>query len=129
MSLVYCIRTRRKGKHLTFDEREDLEALVNKNNIAPRKEKMSQREMARRLGISPATISRELKRGKVVLRDSQWREVVSYSAIKAQNNYKKNASAKGAHLKIGKNYELAKKIEDYITKEKYSPYCTKSLAR
>ena len=50
MSLVYCIRTRRKGKHLTFDEREDLEALVNKNNIAPRKEKMSQRQMARRLG-------------------------------------------------------------------------------
>lgn len=124
MSLVYCIRTRRKGKHLTFDEREDIEALVNKNNAAPRKEKMSQRQMARRLGISPATISRELKRGKVVLRDSQWREVVSYSAIQAQNNYDEKASAKGVHLKIGKNYELAKKIGDCITKEKYSPYAT-----
>lgn len=99
MSLVYCIRTRRKGKHLTFDEREDIEALVNKNNAAPRKEKMSQRQMARRLGISPATISRELKRGKVILRDPQWREVVSYSAIQAQNNYDEKASAKGVHLR------------------------------
>src|SRR5690554_2014582 len=124
MSLVYCIRTRRKGKHLTFDEREDIEAIVNKNNAAPRKEKMSQRQMARRLGISPATIIRELKRGKVILRDSQWREVVSYSAIQAQNNYDEKASAKGVHLKIGKNYELAKKIGDCITKEKYSPYAT-----
>ncbi len=29
MSKVYCIRTRQKGKHITFDEREDLEAMVN----------------------------------------------------------------------------------------------------
>jgi len=25
MSQVYCIRSRRKGKHLTFEEREELE--------------------------------------------------------------------------------------------------------
>lgn len=122
MSLVYCIRTRRKGKHLTFDEREELEALVNKNNALPKVERMTQRQMAQRLGISPATMSRELKRGKVILRDSQWREVVSYSAMKAQDDYVEKASAKGPHLKIGKNYELAKKIEDCITKKKYSPY-------
>ena len=38
MSQVYCIRTRQKGKHLTFEEREELEALVNKNNALPKKE-------------------------------------------------------------------------------------------
>ena len=124
MSLVYCIRTRQKGKHLIFEEREEIEALVNKNNAAPKKERMSQRQMAKRLGISPATLSRELKRGQVVLRDYEWREMIRYSARKAQDDYYEKASAKGPQLKIGKNYELAKKIEDCIVEKKYSPYAT-----
>jgi len=36
MSQVYCIRTRREGKHLSFDEREELEMIVNKNNALPK---------------------------------------------------------------------------------------------
>lgn len=124
MSLVYCIRTRQKGKHLKFDEREELEAMVNQNNAAPKKDKMSQRKMAERMGVSPATLSRELKRGRVVLLDTHLREVISYSAMKAQDDYDKKASAKGPHLKIGKNYELAEKIEDYIVNDDYSPYAT-----
>lgn len=64
MSLVYCIRTRQKGKHLSFEEREELEAIVNKNNYRPKKDKISQRKMAERMGVSPATLSRELKREK-----------------------------------------------------------------
>jgi IS30 family transposase len=47
---------------------------------------MSQRQMAQRLGVSPATLSRELKRGRVVLIDTHLREVVSYSAMKAQDD-------------------------------------------
>jgi IS30 family transposase len=124
MSQVYCIRTRRKGKHLTFEEREELEAIVNRNNNQPKGKKLSQREMAERMGVSPATLSRELRRGKVRLLDTQWREVVSYSAIKAQEDYDIKASAKGPQLKIGKNKELAHKIEDYIVREDYSPYAT-----
>ena len=124
MSLVYCIRTRQKGKHLSFEEREELEAIVNKNNKRPKKDKMSQRQIAKRMGVSPATLSRELKRGKVILRDTEWREVSSYSAIKAQEDYDEKASAKGPHLKIGKNKQLAKKIENCIVEENYSPYAT-----
>ena len=124
MSLVYCIRTRKKGKHLTFEEREELEAIVNKNNAVPKKDKMSQRKIASRMGISPATLSRELKRGKVILRDTEWRDVVSYSAIKAQEDYDEKATAKGSHLKISNNYQLAKKIEDCIIEDKCSPYAT-----
>lgn len=122
MSHVYCIRSRRKGKHLTFEEREELEAIVTKNNKRAKKHKMSQRKIAKRMGVSPATLSRELKRGRVILRDSQWREVISYSAMKAQDDYDDKASAKGPQLKIGSNKELAKKIEDYIVDKKYSPY-------
>lgn len=124
MSLVYCIRTREKGKHLKFDEREDLEAMVNQNNAAPKKDKISQNKMAGRMGVSAATLSRELKRGKVILRDSLWREVISYSAVKAQDDYDEKASAKGPHLKIGKNKQLVEKIEDCIVKKSYSPYAT-----
>lgn len=124
MSLVYCIRTRQKGKHLKFDEREELEAMVNQNNAAPKKDKISQRKMAERIGVSPATLSRELKRGRVVLLDTHLRDVISYSAMKAQDDYDEKASAKGPHLKIGKNYELAQKIEDCIVKDDYSPYAT-----
>ncbi len=78
--------------------------------------------MAKRMGVSPATLSRELKRGRVILRDSEWREVVSYSAMKAQEDYDEKASAKGPDLKIGKNNELARKIEGYIVDKNYSPY-------
>ena len=123
MSQVYCIRTRQKGKHLTFEEREELEAIVNKNNKVPKKEKLSQRQIAKRMGVSPATLSRELRRGKVILRDTQWRDIVSYSSMKAQEDYEIKASAKGPHLKIGKNKKLVKKIEYYITKEKLLPIC------
>jgi len=124
MSKVYCIRTRQKRKHLTFDEREDLEAIVTKNNAAPKRGKMSQREIARRMGISSATASRELKRGRVVLLDSEFRDVISYSAMIAQDNYDKKASAKGPYLKIGYNHELAKKLEECIIEGQCSPYAT-----
>jgi len=124
MSQVYCIRSRRKGKHLTFEEREELEAIVSKNNKLPKNKRLSQRQIARMMGVSPATITRELKRGEIVVRDTHWREVISYSAMKAQDGYDKKASAKGPHLKIGNNHELVRKIEEYIVKEKYSPYAT-----
>jgi IS30 family transposase len=86
--------------------------------------RLSQRKMAERLGVSPATVNRELRRGKVILLDTYLREVVSYSAMKAQDDYEGKASAKGPQLKIGNNHKLAEKIEDYITEKKYSPYST-----
>ena len=124
MSKVYCIRTRQKGKHLTFEEREELEAIIQKNYKQPKKEKLSQRQIAKRMGVSPAALSRELKRGEIIIRDYEWRDVVSYSAIKAQDDYNEQATAKGPQLKIGKNYELAKKIEDCIIEDNFSPYAT-----
>jgi len=124
MSQVYCIRTRKKGKHLTFEEREELEAIVNKNNKLPKNKRLSKRQIALIMGVSPATISRELKRGEIIILDTHLREVISYSAMKAQDDYDKKASAKGPQLKIGNNHELVRKIEEYIVKERYSPYAT-----
>jgi len=56
MSQVYCIRSRRKGKHLTFEEREELEVIVNiNNNRLPKNQRLSERQIARIMGASPAT--------------------------------------------------------------------------
>ena len=114
MSQVYCIRRRRKGKHLTYTDRQELENLVKQNEKASKNKKKTQRELAFIMGISPATISRELKRGLVTLRDSQWCDYDSYSADVAQDDYDKKATHKGPGLKIGKDHALAKHIEQKI---------------
>ncbi len=121
MSQVYCIRRRKKRKHLTYVERQELEYLVKKNHAAPKKKQKTQNELATIIGVSPATMSRELKRGYVMLRDSEWRYYVSYSADIAQDDYDKKATNKGPDLKIGKDHALAKHIESKILEDKYSP--------
>lgn len=122
MSQVYCIRRRRKGKHLNYEDREELEAIIKQNQLAKKKDKLSQRKIAERLGVSAATINRELKRGKYIRRDSEFRDIVGYSADISQDIHDQKATAKGRKIKIGRNFELVEKIEDYIGVKKYSPY-------
>ena len=124
MSQIYCIRRRTKGKHLTYEDREELEAIIKQNNLANKADKLSQRKIAERMGVSPATINRELQRGKYIYRDSEYRQIEGYSADIAQNIHNEKATAKGRKLKIGSNFELVEKIEHYISEEKHSPYAT-----
>lgn len=121
MSQVYCIRRRKKGKHLNFEERQELEYLIKENEKLPKKAKRTQRELAKLLGVSAATINREYKRGRIILRDSQWRDYTGYSADVAQDDYDKKATKKGVPIKIGKDHALANHIEKKIINEKYSP--------
>ncbi len=121
MSQVYCIRRREKGKHLNYSERQELEYFVKKNHKSAKKDRKNQRKLAEMMGVSEATMSRELERGRVVLRDSQWREYASYSADVAQDDYDQKATHKGPGLKIGNDHALAQHIEDKILNEKYSP--------
>ena len=121
MSQVYCIRRRTKGKHLNYVERQELEYLVKKNEKASKKDKKTQEQLATIMGVSPATMSRELKRGRVVLRHSDWRDYESYSADVAQDDYDEKATHKGPNLKIGKDHKLAEHIEKKILGENYSP--------
>lgn len=124
MSHTYCIRRRQKGLHLTFEEREELEYIVTQNQRLKKSKRLTQRQIAERMGVSKATISRELKRGRVILIDSELREFVSYSAMVAQDDYDMNGTAKGAPMKIGANEALAERIEALIIDEGYSPYAT-----
>ncbi|MDD7733311.1 MAG: IS30 family transposase [Firmicutes bacterium] len=128
MSYVHSTRRRKKGTHLLFEEREELEYLVRRNQTLPKRKRLSQRAMAAYLGVSPSTICRELKRGFVQIRNSQWEEVSDYSAHIGQKRHDERARNKGPGLAIGKNRALAECLEAFIL-DHYSPYCALELAK
>ncbi len=92
----------RKGKHLTRDDRLQIEALRNYHLPA--------NEIALLLGRSKRTIEHELKRGKVEHRKSDWSMKTVYNAYRAQDVHDLCASLKGPQMKIDRN----RKIERYI---------------
>ena len=115
------IKNRPKGKHLTSIERGKIEAYLKQN--------MSKAEIAMNIGVSERTIYREIKRGKILLKDSQWKSYETYDAYFAQKKYEQNQSKKEGNIKIGKDHKLASYLEDLILEQKYSPYAAIELAR
>lgn len=113
----------RKGKHLTFTERLQIE-MARKQGLKPK-------EIAELLGKSIRTIYYELKRGtyehKTIVYDKYYggrigeRYEKRYSPDKAEQRYRQNLKAKGAPLKIGKDYELANYIENRIINDGLTP--------
>jgi IS30 family transposase len=118
----------RMGKHLNF-----IEGMSRVG--APT------RDIAAAVGRSVRTIQRELRRGRVKHRDSEYRDKWVYSAEYAQAAYEKNATAKGYDLKLGANYQLAEWIAEQIKKglspdvvaarlkgeEQFPSLCTKTI--
>lgn len=122
MTFIQCTTYRKKGKHLTFDERLTLEKLIKANGVKRKADKLSKMAIARQMGISRATLYRELKRGQVTLLDGQLREYVSYSAEIAEMDHTLQSSKKGPDLKIAAHHDVAEYIENQIINEKRSPY-------
>ncbi len=117
MGHIHHNKKRKKGKHLKFEDRQYIEYLVRK--AYPRKIKVS--FLVDAIGCSESTIRRELKRGKIKLRDYMWREYISYSAETAQQRYDYQASNKGPQLKVSNDYRFVEYVESKIIKGKYSP--------
>lgn len=115
------IKERKKGKHLTLSERGEIEGYVKLG--------LSIKEIALRIGVCTKTIQRELKRGLIELRNSDYTTRVEYAADVAQRRYKANQRAKQGYLKIGHNISLSNEIERLIVEEKYSPYAAMEKAR
>lgn len=115
------IRKRDKGKHLTSIERGKIEAYL--------KEGLTKSLIAEKIGVSERTIYREIKRGTIELKDSQWRNYEVYDATYAQDNYERKQSQKEGSLKIGKNHKLINYLEEMILKKKYSPYAAMEIAK
>ena len=103
-----------KYKHLNYIERTQIERWRNIEN-------KSCKEIARLLNKSVRTIQREIKRGLVIVKDSLWRDKNIYDADIAQRKYDYYIHSKGAEIKLGTDYELAKYIEDGIKIKKKSP--------
>ena len=114
MSQLHYIRKREAGQHLTIEDRKHLEYLYNENLKRPKKDKLNQKELAKILGWSEATLSRELKRGKVKQKNSMLEEYTAYSSVVAQKTVEKTWSNKGPSLKISNDHILAKIIENML---------------
>lgn len=85
------------------------------------KAKKSVSEIGALLQRDRRTIEREIKRGTVVQRDSQWCESEVYCADAGQRVAEEKQRNKGRPLKIGKDHALAAYLEEKIGGERYSP--------
>lgn len=101
-------------KHLTYSEKTMIERWYNR-------EKKSSIEIAYLLNKSERTIRREVKRGLVITKDSQWRDRIEYSADVSHENYLFNLRGKGQVIKLNRDYELVRYIEEQIKVYKKSP--------
>lgn len=113
---------KKKGtKDLTLTQRRDLEALLKAN--------VHKKQIAKQLGVCLATVYNEIKRGECMQKvytytdywgERHYKQVIAYSADKAEYNYRLNQSAHGAPLKIGNDFELIREIENRVLNEKIS---------
>lgn len=96
-----------KGKHLTESERQLIERWHNK-------EKLSNREIAYRLGKAPQTIHNEIQRGTVQLKYK-----TKYSARIAQENYKvlRTHSKRSTKITAQLDEKISKAVENKISLE------------
>lgn len=107
------ITTVRSFKHLNTFERGEIAALL--------KEGKGQCYIAKKLGRSPSTISREIKRGTTAQLKSNRSTYFSYFPETGQAIYEKHRSHCGAKSKLAQAEEFLKFAEDKILKEKWSP--------
>lgn len=107
------MKKERTFHHLTETDRVVIEKFI--------KRKIPVREIAAELGVHVSTIYREIKRGKVLQRNSDLTEELRYCADYSHREYKKRMETKGPGLKIGKDRALAEYIEAKILYDDYSP--------
>lgn len=115
--------TIKKGKKRVLQEKEryEIEILCKAGQSA--------KKIAELLGRHRRTIERELRRGTVEQMDSEWRMRRVYYADAGQRVAHVRQSQKGRPLKIGKDHELAKRLEELIGKKRYSPEAALATVR
>lgn len=103
----------RHHKTLTWNDRLKIEALL--------KAKTPKKDIARIIGVHISTIYLEIKRGSYEHLNSDYTTEIRYSPDISEKKKQAFLRAKGAPLKIGKDYDFANYLEYKIVKEKYSP--------
>lgn len=121
MEQGHCSEVSRKGKHLTQPERVVIEQM--------RKAGYPAGAIAQALGRHRRTIEREIQRGLVQHRDSEWRMHAVYSSDRGQQVHDLNATARGPALKLGNDRELVAFIRKHIAEKRESPAVVASRMR
>ena len=85
------------------------------------KAKVPVKDIAIRIGVHISTIYREIQRGRYQHTNTDLTTEMRYSPDIAEQKYREGLSAKGAPIKLAKDYEFAKYIEKRIVEDKFSP--------
>lgn len=105
----------RTYRRITYADRVRIETMYNRFHMNPY-------AISKELGFHNVAIYREIRLGLYDHLDGDtWKTVRKYSADKAQQTSDYRATAKGAPLKIGKDREFARVIEELIVDRKLSP--------
>lgn len=99
--------------HFSWDQRLTLERMLKKGIPKP--------VIADALGKCLRSIYYEIERGKCVQMTTDYEFVVKYSPEQAQRKYKEFLAAKGPDLKIGHDHALARRLEELIAVQHFSP--------
>lgn len=113
MTQTHSNTKRRTFTHLTEIERGQIAAYIDEN--------LSLREIGRRMGRDPSTISREKERGTVQQIDTFRKPYTKYFPDVGARVYKENRMNCGAHSKVMDAWEFIGFAEEKILKEKWSP--------
>ncbi len=89
--------------HLSKTDRYKIEALLNNGHSA--------KEIAAEIHVHISTVYREIKRARMIQRNSDWTEEERYNPDEAERLYRENLAAKGPPLKIGNDFELVEYLE------------------
>ena len=100
--------------YYTDYERVKIETLLN-NKFKPK-------EIAKQLGRHYTSVYREIKRGTVILIDTNLKPYKKYCADVGQRKMIEAGHNKGADLKIGNDLKTLNAAEKLIKKDRYSPY-------
>lgn len=105
----------RKGKHLTLEERQNIEYWKNNLN-------KTNKEIAVLLNKSERTIRRELNRGKIIKWNNKKLDFLPiYSSKEGQSKYDYHKTGKGPAMILDVNKELSKHVEEQLVTHKKSP--------
>jgi IS30 family transposase len=113
MEQGYCSEESRKGKHLNEAERVIIERMSRTGYPV--------RDIATALGRHRRTIEREIVRGRVEHKDSEWRVRMVYSSDRGQDVHDLNATAKGPQLKLKTNRQMVSYVRSRIVDHRESP--------
>lgn len=109
------------GKYLTERERFFIELSL--------KEGKKPYKIAHLLGRNPQTIYNEIKRGTIILLNSNLTTRKEYLADVGQRVMQDNSHNKGRSLAIGNNQVLADRLEVLIRDKHYSPYSALEICK